>query len=182
MKKAVTILSILTLFSVTSASAQIPFANLGFGARAGSNTENGDFFFGGQAYIGISKFTLVPNYEYTAGDDAKFHTINIDGQYEIYGLAVAKMFIGGGYVIQGVKADNRTFGAATAKNPSNKGFNVQIGGKAGLGPIEIFGVAKMIRLDVQNFNETEGTGTSIKFASKAKTTYSLVVGANFSLL
>ncbi|NUM82444.1 hypothetical protein HUU42_16740 [bacterium] len=180
MKKTITILSILALFAVTGASAQIPFANLGFGARAGSNTENGDFFFGGQAYLGISKFTLVPNYEYASGDDAKFHTINIDGQYEVYGLAVAKMFIGGGYVIQSVKPDKIV--GITVKKPTNKGFNVQIGGKAGLGPIEIFGLAKMVRIDVQKFNEFEGSGSNLKFAKKAKINYSLVIGANFSLL
>jgi len=163
------------------ASAQVPGIDVGFGARVGARTlnkgESGDLFFGGQVQLGISKITLVPNYEYTSGKseigsvkyDVTLHTINLDAQYEIYGLAVAKMFVGGGYVIQASKVS----GAGTVDKTSN-GFNLQIGGKAGVGPLNVFGLAKANFLKIKSIVPGDN--------AKNRTSFALVLGANFSLL
>lgn len=163
------------------AVAQIPGVDVGFGVRAGARTlnkgESGELLLGGQVQVGISKITLVPNYEYISAEsevgtvkyDVTLHTINLDAQYEIYGLAVAKMFVGGGYVIQLSKPDG-----AGVVDKTNNGFNVQIGGKAGVGPLNIFGLAKANFLKVKSVLPGED--------SKNRTNFALVIGANFSLL
>ncbi len=174
-------LALAAMVAASVASAQIPGIDLGFGARVGARTleknESGDLLFGGQVQLGISKIALVPNYEYISGKsefggvkyDVALHTINLDAQYEIYGLAVAKMFVGGGYVIQLSKPS----GAGVADKTSN-GFNLQIGGKAGVGPLNVFGLAKANFLKVKSIIPGDG--------SKNRTSFALVLGANFSLL
>lgn len=170
-----------SLMIASAAAAQIPGIDVGFGVRAGARTlnkgESGELLLGGQVQVGISKLTLVPNYEYISAKtdigvveyDVTLHTINLDAQYEIYGLAVAKMFVGGGYVIQLSRPD----GTGTV-NETNNGFNVQIGGKAGVGPLNIFGLAKANFIKVKSVLPNED--------SKNRTNFALVIGANFNLL
>ncbi len=174
--------SIVGILLVTAvAGAQVPGIDVGFGVRAGARTlnkgESGEFSFGGQAYVGVSKLTLIPNYEFTSGKQeigpiepkVKWHTLNIDVQYELYGLAVAKLYAGGGYIIQAVKPDG-----AGVTNETNTGFNVQVGGKAAVGPINVFGLAKANFLKVKSIVPGE--------ESKNRTNFALVIGANFNLL
>ena len=177
MKKFVVMTAIITVMSVSAIFAQVPGVELGVGVRlgtitkqnSGSDSKKGPIILGAQASLGISKFALVPNYEYSKTSDAKIHTINIDGQYEVAGFAVAKMFVGAGYIIQAVKPS----GVPGADKPTNSGFNLQVGGSAGFGPLGVFGLAKMNRINVENVL----TGDK-----KAKINYALVIGGNFNLL
>jgi len=178
MKKLFLLMALALTVSANSIFGQVPFVDLGVGVRvgtitkqySGSDSKKGPVLFGAQANIGISKFTLVPNYEYSKTSDAKINTINIDGQYEVTGFAVAKMFVGGGYVIEAVKPS----GVPGASKPTNTGFNLQIGGKAGFGPFGIFGLAKMTRINVEDVLPPGN--------KKARISYALVIGGNFNLL
>jgi hypothetical protein len=131
MKRIYGIIAVALFVLVVSAGetfAQLP--GVAFGVRAGRNWKSKDQFAGGQVEVGFSSFTLAPNVEYYLSPKAglkKRLDINIDGQYTLFSLAVAKLFVGGGYVIS--KATPDVSGASSA---TNKGFDVQAGAKMNL--------------------------------------------------
>jgi hypothetical protein len=132
---ALAVLAIL-IFSMSDSFAQLP--GIAVGARVGRNWKSKDQFAGGQAEVSFSSFTLAPNVEYylspKAGLDKRLD-INIDGQYTVFSLAVAKIFVGGGYVIS--KSTPSAGSAVT-----NKGFDVQAGAKMNLLFLHPFGLIK----------------------------------------
>jgi hypothetical protein len=154
--KSLSILSVFLAltFAGTSASAQLP-VGLSIGPRIGTETENNDFFAGGQVELKMPFITLAPNYEYVFVKDAKSHVVNLDLQYTMYSFAVAKMFVGGGYVINIVDPDG-------LKSVTNNGFNAQVGAKGSAVKFNFFGLAR--------YNRIEGEDS-----------FALVVGTNFNL-
>jgi hypothetical protein len=108
--------------------------------------------------VKVPFISIVPNYEYVIIKHATLHQVNLDVQYTLAGALVAKMFVGGGYVMQMAKPD-----ISGADMKSNSGFNVQIGAKAGVGPLNIFALGKYQKV-------------------KKSDTFGLVLGTNFTLL
>ncbi|MBL7959912.1 hypothetical protein JNL27_06680 [bacterium] len=140
---AVTLIALMSLLVISSSS----FAQIGlkFGPRVGTETKNGDLFAGAQVEASILMITLVPNVEYVFVKDAKQYNINLDGQYTVFGVGVAKLFAGAGYSMSIVDPDK--VGLVDPKSDTFNGYNVQFGGKAGLGGFEVFALAKYMRID-----------------------------------
>ena len=145
MKRTYVILTAILLvliFNVSDSFAQLP--GIAFGARVGRNWKTKDQYAGGQVELGISSFTLAPNVEYYLSPKnglKKRLDINLDGQYTLFSLVVAKIFVGAGYVISNEKAD-----LAGAKSTSVKGFDVQGGAKMNLLFLHPFGLIKFEKL------------------------------------
>lgn len=141
---------------VTNATmAQLP-VGIAAGVRVGTDTENNDFLAGGQVELKIPFFTVVPNYEYTFIKDVTNHRLNVDLQYTVLGIGIAKLFAGGGYVMNTAKPKG-------GDSVSENGFNVQVGGKAGLSKIDVFALARYNKI-------------------KKADSFALVAGINFGLL
>ena len=145
---------LLSLFAFTSLAvlSSNSFAQIGlkFGPRVGTETKNGDFFAGAQLEAQILMITIVPNVEYVFVKNAKQYNINLDGQYTILGVGIAKVFAGAGYTMSIVDPDKA--GLIDPKSKTNNGFNIQVGGKAGLGGFEVFALAKYMRINKANDN------------------------------
>lgn len=144
----VMLFAVLTLTAFSSNS----FAQIGLkvGPRVGTETKDGNLFAGAQVEASILMFTVVPNIEYVFVKDAKQYNINLDGQYTLMGVGVAKIFAGAGYTISIFDADKNSLDNPKAE--TNNGFNVQVGGKAGLGGFEVFALAKYMRINGVNNN------------------------------
>jgi hypothetical protein len=130
------------LFAVLSATtlwAQLPFG-IGAGPRVGTTVKDNKFIAGVQAEVKFMSFAFVPSLEKVFVKNEKNYNINLDAQYETYGMGVAKMFIGGGYVTNIVHPDG-------SSSTTNHGFDVQIGGKAGLAPLNLFGLVRYSRVN-----------------------------------
>lgn len=158
MKKSLWIvlaLPVLIQLTTNEAIAQLPIG-LAAGARVGSDTENNDILAGGQIEVKVPFITIVPNYEYVFIKDVTNHRINLDLQYTVIGLGIAKLFAGGGYVMSSVKPKG-------GKSTSESGFNVQVGGKAGFSKLGVFGLARYNKI-------------------KDADSFALVAGLNFDLL
>lgn len=143
MKRFYGILTIALLVLILNASESFS-QSFGFGVRGGQNFESKDQFVGGQVEVGFSKFTFSPNVEYYLGLPSLVKThydINLDGQYELFSLVVAKIFVGGGYVISKTKAD-----IPGAKSVSSNGFNIQGGAKMNLLFLHPFGLVKWAKI------------------------------------
>lgn len=138
----------------TKASAQLPFG-VGAGPRIGTTVKDNNFIAGGQIELTVASFTLAPSFEKVFVKNSTDYNISIDGQYEIFGAGLAKMFVGGGYVINLAKPDG--FSRTT-----NHGFDIQGGGKANLSSLHIFGLLRYTRI--------EGNGDA-----------ALVFGVNFGI-
>jgi hypothetical protein len=134
----ITVLAIL-IFSTSNAFSQLPFG-ISAGPCIGSTVKKNKFLAGGQIELKIASFTLAPNIEKIFVKNVKEYNINLDGQYDIYGVGVAKMFMGGGYVIHLEKPDG-------GSRNNGHGFDIQIGGKAGFGSLHFFGVVKYTHLN-----------------------------------
>ncbi len=141
MKRFYGILAIAILALMFTASDSFS-QSFGFGVRGGQNFESKDQFVGGQVEVGFSQFTFSPNFEYYLGlpSAVKSHyDINLDGQYELFSLVAAKLFVGGGYVISKTKIT----GFSTQ---SNSGFNIQGGAKMNLLFLHPFGLVKWTKI------------------------------------
>jgi hypothetical protein len=128
------------------------FAQIGLkvGPRAGTDTKEGDFFAGAQVEAKILMITLAPNIEYVFAKDAKQYNLNLDAQYTVFGVGIAKLFAGAGYIMSITDPDK--VGGVDPKSVTNNGFNVQFGGKAGLAGFEVFALAKHMRVDGKGNN------------------------------
>ena len=156
MKKVITALSLVLFITLaTTAYAQLPIG-LATGVRGGMLTEDNRAFAGAQVEVKVPFITIVPNYEYVFIKNLPTHTVNLDLQYTFISAMVAKMFVGGGYVMQSAKP--KGFNRVT-----NSGFNLQVGARAGFGPAGVFALAKYIRINKSN-------------------TFGLAVGINYNLL
>lgn len=153
--KRFTVVSLIALMSLIFLSSN-SFAQLGLkvGPRFGTDTKNGDFLAGAQVELKILMITLAPNVEYYFNKDAKIYHLNLDGQYTLFSAAVAKIFVGGGYVLSFDDPDK--IGSIDPKSKTNNGFNVQAGGKAGLAGFELFALVKHIRMNGKGNNALVG--------------------------
>ncbi len=140
--KRFTVVMLFILMVTSSAFAQI---GLKVGPRVGTETKDGNFFAGAQAELKVLMITLAPNVEYYFIDDAKRYDLNLDGQYTVFGVGVAKLFAGAGFTMSIYDADK--VGLVDPKSVTNNGFNVQFGGKAGLAGFEVFALAKYMNID-----------------------------------
>lgn len=140
--------AVLTLIMLSSSS----FAQIGlkFGPRVGTETKDGNAFAGAQLEARILMITLAPNVEYFFVKDAKRYDVGLDAQYTVIGVGVAKLFAGAGYTMSLYDADKA--GIDNPKAETNSGFNIQFGGKAGLGGFEVFALAKYMRIGGVNDN------------------------------
>lgn len=134
--------------------AQLP-VGLAVGARAGVLTKDNDAFAGAQLELKVPFITIVPNYEHIFIKDLPTHTLNLDVQYNALSAMVAKMFVGGGYVMQITKPKG-------LDSFTHSGFNVQVGARAGFGPAGVFALAKYVRI-------------------KKSDTFGLAAGVNYNL-
>jgi hypothetical protein len=153
--KRLLVFSLFLLVAVNTVHAQLPIG-LSFGARGGLETKESDFLVGGQVELKAPFITIVPSYERILIKDVATNRINIDLQYTVFSLAVAKLFAGGGYVINSAKPKG-------LDSVSENGFNLQVGGKAGLSKLGVFGLARYTKIEKE-------------------TSIALVAGVNFSLL
>lgn len=149
--KRFTIVSVAVLLSLIVLSSN-SFAQVGlkFGPRAGTDTKNGDFFAGAQVEARILMITFAPNVEYVFVKDTKQYNVNLDAQYTVLGVGVAKLFAGGGYIMS--ISDPDKVGGIDPKAKTLNGFNVQFGGKAGLAGFELFALVKHMRIDGEGNN------------------------------
>lgn len=149
--KRFTIVSAAILLSLALLSSN-SFAQIGlkFGPRVGTDTKEGDLFAGAQVEAKILMITLAPNIEYVFVKDAKQYNLNLDAQYTVFGVGVAKLFAGAGYIMSITDPDK--VGAIDPKSKTNNGFNVQFGGKAGLAGFEVFALVKHMRVDGKGNN------------------------------
>ncbi len=138
-----------------AATAQLP-VGIAAGVRVGTDTEDNNFLAGGQVELKVPFITVVPNYEYTFIKDVTNHRLNVDLQYTVLGVGIAKLFAGGGYVMNTAKPKG-------GDSVSESGFNVQVGGKAGLSKIDVFALARYNKI-------------------KKADSFALVAGVNFGLL
>lgn len=122
----------------TNASAQLPFG-FGAGPRIGTTVKDNNFIAGAQIELTVASFTLAPSFEKVFVKNSTDYNINIDGQYEMFGAGLAKIFAGGGYVINLSKPDG--FSRTT-----HHGFDVQGGGKANLSSLHVFGLLRYTRI------------------------------------
>lgn len=144
--KRFTVVSLIAIMSLIVLSTN-SFAQLGLkvGPRFGTETKNGDFFAGAQAELKILMITLAPNAEYYLNSkDAKIYHINLDGQYTVLSVGVAKLFAGVGYTMSIVDPDK--VGSVDPKAITDNGYNIQFGGKAGLAGFELFALVKRIQI------------------------------------
>jgi hypothetical protein len=150
--KRFTIVSATILLSLILLSSN-SFAQIGlkFGPRVGTDTKEGDLFAGAQVEAKILMITLAPNIEYVFVKDAKQYNLNLDAQYTVFGVGVAKLFAGAGYIMSIYDKDKTTLGG-DPKAVTNNGFNVQFGGKAGLAGFEVFALVKHMRIDGKGNN------------------------------
>ncbi len=137
--------------------AQLPIG-LSAGVRGGVLTKDNDYLGGAQVELKVPFITIVPNYEYVFVKNGKLHQVNLDLQYTLASAMVAKMFFGGGYVMQMAKPD-----ISGADMKTYSGFNLQLGAKAGVGPLNVFALGKYQKV-------------------KKNDTFGLVLGTNFSIL
>jgi hypothetical protein len=155
MKKVITALSFVLFITLTSETyAQLPIG-LAMGVRGGVLTKDNNAFAGAQVELKVPFLTFVPNYEHIFIKDLPTHTMNLDLQYTVFSAVVAKMFVGGGYVIQAAKPKG-------LDNFMHSGFNAQVGAKAGFGPAGVFALAKYVKV-------------------KKSDTFGLAVGVNYNL-
>ena len=125
-------------FCTCSVFAQLPL-KIGAGIRIGSETTDNRLVLGVQVDGKLSRFHIVPNYEYVSLSGGKIHQLNFDVQADILGQLVAKIFIGGGYVVSILspdQGDSRTKG----------GYNIQAGARADLPIFQVFGLAKYVKV------------------------------------
>ncbi len=148
-------LLIMVMASV-SASAQIKF-----GVRGGINAGDGsDPFVGAQAEVSLPllPITFVPNTEYYFVKNATSANVNLDVQYTIISVGIAKIMAGGGYSFGYIKPDKISgFKAPDAQTDS--GFNIQAGAKASLG-LNVFGLLRMTKIGSGDFVKSLVIGTS----------------------
>ncbi len=155
MKYLFTALTGLLILSLSAnVYAQLP-VGLSAGARAGVLTKDNDAFAGAQVELKIPFVTIVPNYEHIFIKDLPTHTLNLDVQYNALSAMVAKMFVGGGFVMQTAKPKG-------LERFTHSGFNVQVGARAGFGPAGVFAMAKYVRI-------------------KRDDTFGLAAGVNYNL-
>lgn len=149
--KRFTIVSAAVLLSLILLSSN-SFAQIGlkFGPRVGTDTKEGDLFAGAQVEAKILMITLAPNIEYVFVKDAKQYNLNLDAQYTVFGVGVAKLFAGAGYIMSIYDGDK--IAGIDPKSVTNNGFNVQFGGKAGLAGFEVFALVKHMRIDGKGNN------------------------------
>ena len=155
--KKITVMFAVIFMMMLSAQlfAQLP-VGIATGVRGGVLTEGNDAFAGAQVEVKVPFITIVPNYEHIFIKDLPTHTVNLDVQYTFVSALVAKMFVGGGYVMQTAKPKG-------FERVTNSGFNAQVGARAGFGPAGVFALAKYVKI-------------------KKNDTFGLVLGLNYNLL
>ncbi len=153
MKKITVLWSVFFVLALTTETrAQLPIG-LSTGIRGGVLTEGNDAFAGAQVEVKVPFITVVPNYEHIFIKDLPTHTVNLDLQYTFISAVVAKMFVGGGYVMQTAKPKG-------LDRFTHSGFNAQVGARAGFGPAGVFALAKYVRI---NKNYTFGLAAGVNY-------------------
>ena len=91
------VLACLLLLGVGSTAAHAGMLG-GFepGIRAGSYTDNGDFFLGVDAKFNVLGLNADPSVEYVFVDNGTFMTFNLDGFVDVIHLPVISGWLGGG--------------------------------------------------------------------------------------
>ncbi|MGH7492460.1 MAG: hypothetical protein ACREOO_08695, partial [bacterium] len=79
-----------------------------------------DFFLGAGLRIGVPFLTFVPNAEYVFVGDGSLYTLNLDGQINVFTLAVTSIWVGGGLARVHVKPDG-------ADSKTESGANIYAG-------------------------------------------------------
>ena len=138
MKKFTVLFAFILMMVSAQLFAQLP-VGIATGVRGGVLTEGNDAFAGAQVEVKVPFITIVPNYEHIFIKDLPTHTVNLDVQYTFVSALVAKMFVGGGYVMQTAKPKG-------LDRVTNSGFNAQVGARAGFGPAGVFAIAKYVRI------------------------------------
>lgn len=90
---ALVLLTLAVLVSCDDALAQV---GLGADMRGGLYTQSDDFFLGAGVRLGVPFITVVPNVEYVFVGDGSLYTLNLDGQINVFSLAVTSIWVGGG--------------------------------------------------------------------------------------